>query len=474
MPDIVTRQILKVEGQEEIERLNKELEQEREHLVKLQEIQKQGVVGVNPQDIRDTAQNMVDLEKRINQLRGTTGFNGQGFLGVSYAAQDFISVISTDPSGRGLGRALGAISNNVPQIVAALGMGATGLGGAISIATAAIGGLIPVVEKWWGVVADKDKAKEAKDILDELEKRIEGINEAYEKLTEKPTKEEDTRLKRLGEALAQPGVAGRAEAALAAGLPAEAGIAMLTPEERDRMQQAIANAGMARTAEDMRRFQEQALLIQQTGARRRAREMLTEAVRPGAAGRFARAELVTAMPELGAPPPTEQEREHQAQQAAAARQQVQERIRRDVTLKNKELEAPSKRDAEFDREKKKDDAEWLRQDRQQIQAEIRRQQHLDAQNDHLESIRRRDQEQRQRNVFGRAGVQMSQQLGYGTPSPAQARDLSEDIGREYAQTQNLWQAAYIATQRKMAQIRDRIQRDNQLLQMPANNGAPGF
>ena len=109
------------------------------------------------------------VAESMNRLRGEGspgGSSGQGILGVSYAFQDFTSVIST---GGGFGRALASIQNNIPPILAGLGVGA-GLAGAISLVTVGAGLAVPALTSFFGAM-DAEAAKKTAEETEEAGRR---------------------------------------------------------------------------------------------------------------------------------------------------------------------------------------------------------------------------------------------------------------------------------------------------------------
>jgi hypothetical protein len=116
----------------------------------------------------------------VGKTAGVSGEFGRGIMGASYAIQDFTSVLGT----QGLGRALGAIQNNIPILVTSLGAGA-GLAGAISIVSVGVGLLIDnwakIHDYWTGGETEKEaermkKLKEAiKEAKEEAEKLVKTL-----------------------------------------------------------------------------------------------------------------------------------------------------------------------------------------------------------------------------------------------------------------------------------------------------------
>ena len=166
-------------------------------------------------------------QEALDALKGKRGLDGQGLMGASYAAQDFISVLA---GGGGLGQAINSVSNNVPALVRLLGMGA-GLGGAFSIITALVGAGIPIIQKWWGAI-DSEAADKAKKRLEEIKRQIEDANKAFEKLTHAPTDYEEQSVKATREFLGVRPNAAKLEEGLVASTGEKTALSELTPEER--------------------------------------------------------------------------------------------------------------------------------------------------------------------------------------------------------------------------------------------------
>jgi hypothetical protein len=109
--------------------------------------------------------------------------SAQGILRASYAVQDLTAVLS---NGGGFARALGSVQNNIPGIVASLGMGA-GLAGTISLVSVGIGVLIDNLPKlyaaWSGGETDNEAdrmerlAKAAKEAAVAIQAQITAMKE---------------------------------------------------------------------------------------------------------------------------------------------------------------------------------------------------------------------------------------------------------------------------------------------------------
>jgi len=141
------------------------------------------------------------------------GSFGQGVMQASYAIQDFTSVMGT----QGLGRALGAIQNNIPTLVSALGVGA-GLTGVISVLSVGVGLLVDNWGKLTGHWKTEETEKEAKR-MQSLAKATEdaaAAAERYARTHSRPQREEEGALKKAVEEFGGPAVVKELEEALKA------------------------------------------------------------------------------------------------------------------------------------------------------------------------------------------------------------------------------------------------------------------
>jgi hypothetical protein len=149
----------------------------------LDELNKQWVKGaISTGDFVKETNRIKESLESLQSIAGTaeqsTSGLGRGALQASFAFQDFTSVLA---GGQGFGRALGAIQNNIPVVLSSLGVGA-GLTGVVSVATVALGLLI-----------DKFAAgsKEGKNFKEQLDEVTKSTTDYLEKL--KPTLEEVTK-----------------------------------------------------------------------------------------------------------------------------------------------------------------------------------------------------------------------------------------------------------------------------------------
>lgn len=204
MPDIVNRVIMKVEGEEEIARLNEELESAQKWLSQLLQNQKQGgVTFLNSEQIRQTAMEIDGLEKQLAKLKGTRGFDGTGLLGASWAFQDFMSVLTM---GGGFERAMMSVSNNVDGMARAMGMAvdkAAGLSLAFTGFTAALPLLMPAFKAMWESVAGAGVLEDTKAKLKDLEEDL----KRFQALREQPMEFEAMSMEALKKVTAGPAAA---------------------------------------------------------------------------------------------------------------------------------------------------------------------------------------------------------------------------------------------------------------------------
>jgi hypothetical protein len=272
--DEIQRLILKVEGQAELARLNAELAKEQEHLQKLVQIKKDGVVAVDPATVRQSAQAILDLNGQIDKLAGQGGMGGGGILQASYAVQDFTSVLS---GGQGLDRALSSVQNNIPGLLMSLGMSG-GLAGVVSLVSVGIGALIPVVEKLWASLGDGEGAEKAREKLEELRKEFEALSKAA-------TRAEAQGSKSIREVITEGG-ADEIAGAAAKTLSMTGGGEDMTEEER------LAVNSVKNARPDVKAGVEKRVFdrINKANAER-AQQIVAGATQPGEQGASARAQL---------------------------------------------------------------------------------------------------------------------------------------------------------------------------------------
>ena len=124
----------------------------------------------------------------VDKLRGEKKPGGNGFLGASYAVQDFIAVLT---GGGGLGRALGAASNNISPVLRDLGAGA-GIAGAVGLIVTGMAAATPIIEAWWKSL-DSERAGSVKFKLEDAAARVKEIQSALDKiLSSRPFEERQT------------------------------------------------------------------------------------------------------------------------------------------------------------------------------------------------------------------------------------------------------------------------------------------
>jgi hypothetical protein len=124
----------------------------------------------------------------------TIGGHGRGLLGMSYAFQDFSSVLS---GGGGLARAMGAVSNNIDQIAVAAGA-TIKQAAALSIGFTALTAVMPLVtplaEALWKALAGGGAGPEpVVKAVDAIEARLAKIRAELEKIMKlQPFEEKET------------------------------------------------------------------------------------------------------------------------------------------------------------------------------------------------------------------------------------------------------------------------------------------
>lgn len=260
----------------------------------------------------------------LGGLKGQSGANGQGLLGASYAIQDFVSVLT---GGGGLGRAIGAVSNNIAPFALSLGAGGA-LAGGLGFLVTAFGAAIPIIEEFWGAV-DSEASKKAVEKLKELQNEIKRTHDEFRKLAEAPTDIERESAEGIRLELSERGTAQQARAAVQKGITNKEAYEKLdkaafngfekdaTATDADIQRQAEIDAGLALPADSPQAARDafaasaakQARERRETAQRRR-REMLEAARRAkaeeivagatvaGPAGEAARRRLLELTPEM--------------------------------------------------------------------------------------------------------------------------------------------------------------------------------
>jgi hypothetical protein len=240
--DEVDNLILQVKGEAELKALNVQLEAEKRALT-------EAIVSHGQHDAatRASAAEVIRLTQEIGALAGKGGIGGGGILQASYAVQDFVSVLS---GGQGLARALASVQNNIPGLL--MSLGATGgLAGIVSLASLAVGAFVPVLEKMWGGMDDKERVQAAKERLKELQHQVEETHKAFLALEQAPTDSERTSAEGIKAFLSQRPHADQAREAVAAGLGRDEAIGALSGQERLGL--AAAEHEAAETDEQLRR-----------------------------------------------------------------------------------------------------------------------------------------------------------------------------------------------------------------------------
>jgi hypothetical protein len=326
----------------------------------------------------------MEVAQAAEHARGEKRIDGRGLLGMSYAFQDFTTVLAM---GGGLDRALLSISNNVDQVAIAAGKTAA-QAAKINIAFTAFVAAMPLVEpaikKVWNALAGSDvggseaitKALDAvNQKLASTEQRAKAIAESFERMAKAPTAKQAGAAKSLEKVITEApteavvqGLTG-AIGATELGAPIEPGLdAQIRalqerqaleqmPEARDRI-----NAELQKLMLEARRRQLQA-------NRNRAQAMMGQAVQPGAPGLAAQqqiAGLAQRFPDRfpagfanevyqASPEGIEAQRRFEKQQEA--HREVQEHIKRRNAEKMREFEARNQASARASAEEAKRQAE---------------------------------------------------------------------------------------------------------------------
>ena len=173
--DEVQRLLLNIEGKEKLDALNVALAKEQEFLLKLLEIQKQGVVGVNPATIQQAAEKVIALNREIAAAeRGTKDFS-RSALQLSYVLDDL-----SNTSGSWTQK-LASISNNIPGLVMSLGL-TGGVAGAIGLISTGLIALAPLAKKAMESFTGPEALPQVKVLLDDAAERVKGLQHELNKL----------------------------------------------------------------------------------------------------------------------------------------------------------------------------------------------------------------------------------------------------------------------------------------------------
>ena len=144
-------------------------------------------MGSSAAEVKEVTKAVDDLGKAATAAAGKPGAGGQGIQGVSYAFQDFLSVLT---GGGGITRALGAVTNNFDQLAKAAGATvdtAAKLSLAFTGFTAALPILLPLLEQFWKALSGGEEGKGPEPVvkaLSEAEGRLKRIRDELEKIGE--------------------------------------------------------------------------------------------------------------------------------------------------------------------------------------------------------------------------------------------------------------------------------------------------
>jgi hypothetical protein len=348
-------------------------------------------------------------------MAGTSGRSGQGILGTSYAVQDFTSVLA---GGQGLGRALASVQNNIPILVSSLGAGA-GLAGVISIVSVGIGLLIDnwgSIQKLW----KSGETEEETERMKKLAKAIDDAREATEKLLKTPAPWRQAAGKDIQRAVGAFG--GEAVTnAITGGLVRFQGD--FGPQ---------ANRQMAETLiTNLRRGDPAAI------------ELLKDLGIGGPIGQVL---------EGGRTP--EEQQKFGAEQAKREAQELEAAKKHQEQLAKEKQREEEQAEKEVERAIEKREKDARNDDRERIQQEQRRIERADRENARFEANRRRDFQRAPVARMERATSQISQQMGFGTPTAAQANEMADAALRSMNNGMGAAEAAMSAVLTKMEAIKN--------------------
>lgn len=464
MADEVQNLILNIKGDVELKRLNAEIAKEEEAIRKLVQQLGLGTISQGHFDAAaaTSAREIMKLRGEIEALAGKGGLTGGGILQASYAVQDFTSVLS---GGQGLARALSAVQNNIPGLLMSLGVSG-GLAGVVSLVSVGIGALIPVVEQLWTKLGDKEAAEAAKQRLKELREEIKAAHDEFERLAKAPTDYERQSAQLTREFLEDRPNAEKLRAGLVATMGAKSGVAGLSAEQREeynraarsvlsdeqiaaraeasaseaairtRSPEAVA-AARERTATRLRAAREAAedrrRKLLESGKAQQAERLVRDALRAGPEGDAARGELERRIQEEpGFFPPNFLQHLHelgpealrqQQEEIEAAEEEGKQAIERGRRRRAKEA-ARDRTSLALERQGRANKEAGDERERRDEEQEVRDAERADAENLHeFRKARAAAPVRRARAQVTRA----ARQMGYGTPTDAQAEEMARDV-----------------------------------------------
>jgi hypothetical protein len=234
MADELIKLILETSGQQGVQQLTGDLQRMEGELKQLVVQWQQGTLATDAfikqsNVLSGSIGQTRDLLNGLTGKPGAGGNAGQGLLGASYAVQDFTSQLGT----RGLVGALGAVQNNIPQILVSLGAG-PGLTGIISIASVALGAMLPLIQKAFGGES-QDSIEATRRRLQEFEAQAKATKEAFERLANKPTDYEEQSAESVKAILEARPNADRVRKALEAGAGRNEILDQLKPGDQEKL-----------------------------------------------------------------------------------------------------------------------------------------------------------------------------------------------------------------------------------------------
>ncbi len=202
--------VVDIQNQEAINKLTKDIEVQENSIKKLNAAFQKGAISEFEFGARaiPLGENIRVATAELQKLQTASAMTGRGLMQLGYAVDDIQYGFS-------------AIVNNIPQIAMGFGAGA-GLAGGIAIASVAISQLI----KHWGELSDIAQSAWSGGSLDQLSKireEAEKATEAFKKLSEEHTKQQQEGDKFRHEGIVEGGV-GKILQGLAFGVRSEPGM----------------------------------------------------------------------------------------------------------------------------------------------------------------------------------------------------------------------------------------------------------
>lgn len=241
--DEVQRIVMEVLNADRIKELNTMLKDERDTILYLRRELDAG--RINNQQYEQSTANVARAIQGINrEMKGLSsqgGISSHSMMQFSYILDDLVNTTG------GLERKLASISNNIPGFVQSIaGTGSASIAGGVGILMTALIALAPLAKAAWdamsGDAEGNDKAEKTKERLRELQAEIKKTHDAWKRLDEAPTDFEKLSAESIKTFLEDQPKAKQARQAVGLSATNAEAFSMLTPEERQQLKAALADA----------------------------------------------------------------------------------------------------------------------------------------------------------------------------------------------------------------------------------------